>query len=807
MITAAVALLATAALAQPQKSMKTADGPLSYSQLITGNARTQHGYFTIHQVEDKYYFEIPDSLLGRDIMVVNRVVKAVIGSGMYAGDEIGQLGDEKLIRFGKGEGNKIDLYTISYSVFPKDSSSPMFMAVNNSNQQPVSGSFPIKAVSKDGRGSIIDVTELIRNGGILANGSAKDIFSVKAYSSNIEITAFRNVPYTPIAKGTEENTSPAEEPKGGDMEMNSSLLLLPKDRMQPRYFDQRVGYMSAGYTDFDENGIRKVSMIHRWRLEPKAEDMEKYKRGELVEPQKPIVFYLDPAIPKKWVPYFIQGVSDWEPVFEKAGFRNAIMARMAPTKEEDSSWSLEDASHSAIVYKPSSTENAMGYHIVDPRSGEIIESHINWYHNIIKLLHDWYMIQAGPSDPRARKMVFDDSLMGQLLRQVAVHEVGHAIGLQHDMQASSTVPVEKLRDKSWVDAHGISPSIMDYARFNYVAQPEDSISGKGLTNHIGDYDRWAVEWGYRLFPQFKGPGEEKGWLNQWVREKLKDHRLRWAEETGTATMGDPRVQTEDLGDDAVVASDYGITNLRRVMPNLLQWTKVPNEDYSNLADMYHEIISLTPNGGNGGMALGQFSRYMFHVIRYIGGLYKMPEVVEDNGPVYVPVSKSKQKEAVDFLNRQLFATPYWLVPPDIISKTGDNPLTLVGQIQRLALDLLFMQVVNDLFRNQVLAGDTTYKAIDLLTDLKKGIWGELATRKPIDAYRRQLQRKYVSMLISTLHPQGGGGTELSGMAIAQLTGLQKEIASALPSAPDMETSYHLRGILRMIDAGLKDLKN
>jgi hypothetical protein len=328
---------------------------------------------------------------------------------------------------------------------------------------------------------------------------------VRSYPINIEITAVKTYSRSatpPTAGGGGGGGGAATQ--GGNMtvEINSSLVLLPKTPMQPRYFDPRVGFFAMGYTDYDLNpqGVKSISMVKRWRLEPKEEDMEKYKRGELVEPKKPIIFYIDPATPAKWVPYLIQGVNDWQVAFEKAGFKNAIIAKRAPTKQEDSSWSLDDARNSAIVYKPSSVPNASGPSISDPRSGEIMESHINWYHNVMELLRDWYFIQCSPLDPEARKMVFNDELMGQLIRFVSSHEVGHTIGLRHNHGSSSTVPVENLRNKSWVEANGHTPSIMDYARFNYVAQPEDKISQVGLFPRIGDYDKWAFAWVYKLFP-------------------------------------------------------------------------------------------------------------------------------------------------------------------------------------------------------------------------------------------------------------------------------------------------------------------
>jgi hypothetical protein len=577
--------------------------------------------------------------------------------------------------------------------------------------------------------------------------------------------------------------------------------------MQSRYFDPRVGYFTVGYTDFDANpqGVKGILLAKRWRLEPKEEDMEKYKRGELVEPKKPIVFYIDPATPQKWVPYLMQGVDDWKGAFEKAGFKNAIMAKKAPTKEEDSTWSLDDARNSAIVYKPSDIANASGPSISDPRSGEIMESHINWYHNVMKLIHDWYMVQTAAVDPRARKMTYDDELMGQLIRFVSSHEVGHTIGLRHNFGSSSCVPVENLRNKAWVEANGHTPSIMDYARFNYVAQPEDNISQIGLFPRIGDYDNWAIEWGYRLFLQYKDAEAEKGYINNWIREKLKNHRLWWGD--GEGNQDDARSQTEDLSDDAMKAGAYGIKNLQRILPNLMEWTKEDNEDYSNLSDMYNQVST-------------QFTRYMGHVARNVGGIYKTPKMVEDAGPVYEIEPEAKQKEAVDFLNKQLFATPSWLINNDIYSRTGLSGLSVIGNIQDGMLNrLLSNRTLNKLVEAEASLGNNAYQVIELLNDLKKGIWSELAARKAVDIYRRNLQKSYVNILSNLLKPPppsqtmvttgisitisgGSDKTDVISVVKAHLSALRNEINTAGAVIADPMTKYHLQDISKRIDKAL-----
>jgi hypothetical protein len=798
-------------------------GPRPYKEIITAKAVTDNGLFAVHKIDDKYFFEIGDSILGRDLLVVNRISKAAAGmrNGFfgYAGDQIGQ----NVIRFEKGPNNRIFLRSISYAEYAKDSTSPMFTAVSKSNIQPIAAAFDIKALSRDSAGSVIEMTDYINsdndilyfNSGLKTTmrvgGQQTDksyITGVKAYPLNIEVTAVKTYTRAPgITLGTGGGGGATA---GGNItiEVNSSLILLPKEPMQPRYFDPRVGFFAVGYTDFDANpqGVEAVRIIQRWRLEPKDEDWEKYKRGELVEPKKPIIFYIDPATPKKWVPYLIQGVNDWQVSFEKAGFKNAIIAKTAPTKAEDPEWSLEDARYSAIVYKPSDIANASGPRISDPRSGEIMESHINWYHNVMELIHNWYFVQCAPVDTGARKMIYDDELMGQLIRFVSSHEVGHTLGLRHNYGSSSTVPVEKLRDKAWVEANGHTPSIMDYARFNYVAQPEDHIGRPGLFPRIGAYDHWAIEWGYKLFPQYKSASEEQSYLNTWVIDRLKDNQLWFGTETNP---DDPRSQREQVGDDAMKGSMYGIKNLQRIVPNLIEWTKEPNKDYSSLREMYSTVTS-------------QFGMYMGHVAKYVGGIMETPRMVEEKGSIYEIVPKAKQREAVDFLNKQLFNTPSWLINNNIFDKTGQNALQTISSQQDAVLNrLLSTATLGKLIDAEAEKGNTAYTMVDLFGDLKSGIWSELPGRRKIDVYRRNLQKSYVEIMNGLISPRGGGGggiiiilgggggtstnpdkSDIKSLVRAHLASLRSEARTAATATADPMSRYHLQDIVARIDKAL-----
>lgn len=802
-----------------RKPMGPTNGPKPYKDVITAKAQTQKGMFWTHKVDDKYYFEIADSLIGREILVVNRISKAPAGlrSGGffgYAGDQIGQ----NVIRFDKGPNNKIYLRTISYGEYAKDSTSPMFQNVTNSNVQPISASFDIKALGKDSTGVVIDMTDYISgdNDVLYFNASLKSSLrfgapqpdksytvSVRSFPINVEIRAVKT--YTRLPSPPSPGGFGGAPMGGGNMtmELNSSLVLLPKKPMQARYYDPRVGYFVVGYTDFDANpqGVKDVYLVKRWRLEPKDEDIEKYKRGELVEPKKPIIFYIDPATPAKWVPYLMQGVDDWKGAFEKAGFKNAIMAKRAPTKEEDSTWSLDDARNSAIVYKPSDIPNASGPSISDPRSGEIMESHINWYHNVMELLRNWYMIQCGPLDPRANKMTYDDELMGQLIRFVSSHEVGHTLGLRHNHGSSSTVPVDSLRNKAWVEKNGHTPSIMDYARFNYVAQPQDNISEIGLFPRIGDYDNWAIEWGYRRFYQFRDEEDEKGYLNQWVIDRLKNNRLWFGTESNP---DDPRSQSEQVGDDAVKGSYWGTENLKRIVPNLMKWTREPNEGYDALRTMYGEVVN-------------QFNRYNGHVAKYVGGIMETPKTVEQEGPVYEIVSKAKQKEAVSYLNKQLFNTPKWMINNDILFRTGQSALTIIGSAQDNMLNrLLNSRNLGKLLDAEASMGAKAYRLTDLLGDLKAGICAEVATRQPTDIYRRNLQKSYVMALTRLVErsntsgsPTAGGfvvqmntstdKSDMKSVVKAHLTSLRAEFQSAAAVVADPMTRYHWKDLSDRIE--------
>lgn len=769
----------------------------TYKEVITDKAVSDQGVFTVHKIDDKYYFEIPDSMLKKEFLLVTRLTKAAAGmrsgSTGYAGDQIGQ----QVVAFEKGPKDKILLRAISFVDYAKDSTSDMYNSVRRNNVQPIVKSFDVKTYGVNTKSSVIEVTDLLNSDNEMVSFSVnyKDAFKVgafqkdmsfvnfvKSFPNNIEINTTKT--FTRTLGRPIPGTLPADVPKiSGNytVEINASLVLLPENKMQARYFDPRVGYFTVGYTDFDldPQGVKRISLVKRWKLEPKPQDLEKYKRGELVEPAKPIVFYIDPATPKKWVPFLIQGVNDWKKAFEKAGFKNAIYAKV-PDAKTDPEWSLEDARFSAIVYKPSDVPNASGPSISDPRTGEILESHINWYHNVMMLLRNWYFVQASPNDPRARKVEFDDQLMGELIRFVSSHEVGHTLGLRHNFGSSSTVPVEKLRDKKWLEKNGHTPSIMDYARFNYVAQPEDNIGDSGIMPRIGDYDDWAIEWGYRRFYEYNTPDQEKEYLNKWVIKNLQNNRLWFGTESNPL---DPRSQSEQVGDNAMIASTYGIKNLKRIIDNLEKWTATPNEDYENLGMMYDQVTI-------------QFKRYLGHVSKYIGGQMETPKTAEQSGAVYEVVPKKDQKEAMKFLEENVFTTPQWLIKKNIFEKTGKTPVKTVEDIQNGVLSRILSPMVLQNMYQMETVDQNTYTITELFSDLNSSI---IKKENP-DVYGRNLQRNYIDNLIKLADTKSSDRSDISAIARGNLNSIKKEISAKTDA--DMVNKYHYEDLVFRIEKAL-----
>jgi hypothetical protein len=570
------------------------------------------------------------------------------------------------------------------------------------------------------------------------------------------------------------------------VEMNQSMILLPEEPMIPRYHDERVGFFSLRQIDYsaDEQKASTRRLITRWRLEPS--DWDAYNRGEAVEPVKPIVYYIDPATPKKWVNALKQGVEDWQTAFEKAGLKNAIIAKEAPTKEEDPDWSPEDVRYSVIRYIATDIQNAQGPHVHDPRTGEILESDILWYHNVMNLLRNWYFVQTAAVNPEAQKVKFDDTLMSELVRFVAAHEVGHTLGFPHNMGSSPAYTVDQLRDKAFTDTHGVSPSIMDYARFNYVAQPED-----GVTNFfpkIGEYDDWATQYGYKPIADISSPDDEENTLNDWIKAKGAEPIYRYGR--GRFPI-DPTAQTEDIGDDAMIASDLGIKNLKRILINLREWTAEDGKNYDELNELYRNV-------GN------QFNRYMGHVVSNVGGVYEYYKTSDQDGKVYTHTEKDKQQRAVMFLNAQLFTTPTWLIDVEILGRIQQDGLVenvrrmQVHALNRLTMESMLMRMIE----NEALNGSDAYTIISLFSDMRQGIWGELYNGRKIDTYRRNFQKEHIDRLGELINTEEEkySNSDIPSIAMATLNRLERDVRSGLTRQTDATSRFHLQDVQKRIDS-------
>ena len=767
--------------AQAQQGQQQRRGPRPYAQVITDKAITDAGAVTVHHVDERWYFEVPDSLVGRDFLMVTRVagVPSNFGGFTSAGTSIG----ERVVRWEKG-GDRVVLRAVAFDAYADDTL-PIALSVASNNVGPILAAFPIAAFTRDSASRVVDVTDFFSGDTPVLSGlsvaqrrtyavrrldpARSFINTVKSFPANIEVRHTQTF---------DAGEPPSERDAGSiSLVMRQSIVLLPKVPMRPRYADSRVGFFSVDRVNYglDEQKAASQDFIRRWRLEPK--DPAAYARGELVEPVKPIVYYLDPATPAKWRRYVKEGVEAWQGPFEKAGFKNAIIAKDPPTPAEDPDWDPEDIRYSVVRWAASLVRNAVGPSTSDPRTGEIIESDITWYHNHMRSYRNRLMIETGIANPEARSLDIPEELMGETMRKVITHEVGHAIGLPHNMIASSSFPVDSLRKPSFASKYGVSATIMDYARQNYVAQPGDGLQPKDFVRRLGPFDDFVINWGYRVIPQAATPEAERPVLNGWVINQTGPFPYRYSEQFLSGI--DPRSQTEDVGDDPVKATGYALMNMKKLIPQLVSWTTRPGDDYSDLAELYGET-------------LGMWGLYMGHVTSVIGGVQVDAKVSEQPGAVYTPVNKARQKAALAFLAENALRTPSWLTPNDILSRIGPQTggASLAARQSTVVAQLLDPRRLDRITLGQeMLDAASAYLLPEYLGDVRRAVLGGGAAT--LDANRRELQHVYLERLEALLSPPpappgnqgfggGGGGRQLP--AILTPPNVRRSDISALARA-------------------------
>ncbi|MGL5682016.1 MAG: zinc-dependent metalloprotease [Marinifilaceae bacterium] len=726
--------------ANAKKDTEATEKPVekqNYDKVITKDAISTKGVMNIHKVKNTYYLEIPMELMGHPLLLAGRVSETSNNKDVIAG----QMPQDPIVVEWSCDENKVYLHNGTQKAIC-DSTESIYKGFTINHIKPVISAFPIKCFTKDSSGVIIDASKFfcaderhlspfIPSGPFDAlfgfsrmKGSFKSdlsgVVEAKAFEKNIAVKTrmvytVNNEPFTAL--------------------VTMSMIKLDKEPMRPRIADSRLGFFTDRKTVYSENKDRseRIAYINRWRMEPKEEDIAKWKKGELVEPAKPIVWYIDNAFPDKWRPWLKEGIEDWQMAFEEIGFKNAIVAMDYP--ENDPEFDPDDIRYSCLRYSAIQTANAMGPSWTDPRSGEIIQGSVYFYHDVLKLLHNWRFIQTAAVDPKARQEVYDMEVMGPLLRYLIVHEIGHTLGLMHNMRGSYAYAVDSLRSPQFLEKYGTTSSIMDYARFNYVAQPEDGVTNF-LPPRLGLYDYYIIKWGYKPILEAQTAQEEVAILNAWIDEKKGDPIYLYGEQEILQTV-DPASQSESLGDDAVKASNYGIKNLKRITENLLTWTANEGNDYDYTQSMYQEIMR-------------QFNRYIGHVEGYIGGNFLYKNVHGDNQKAFIPVPKEKQQEALAFVINSLREYPEWILDKNITEKLrpGNDKIYdyIANQTRNLVSGTVFPKIG---YTAKGATEEERYAPAEYLEDLFDLVWNS-ENKKELTRADKVIQYAYLHALVGTL---------------------------------------------------------